>query len=102
MTGKEWLKSAVVAVVGGACAATSAIIMDPTKFNLSNGLKDEALIALQGAVVGLGALFIRSPLGSSLVSALREAKVQSAADKALIEQLQEQLVAAKPAEDDKP
>lgn len=88
---REWLKSAAVAMGGGACAAISAILMDPTKFNLANGLKDEALIALQGAVVGLAALFIRSPLGSSLMATLRDAKAQSAADRALIEQLQQQL-----------
>lgn len=93
MTTREWLKSAAVAVGGGACAAISAIIMDPTKFNLSNGLKDEALIALQGAAVGLGALFVRSPLGSSMMNALREAQTQSAADKMLIEQLRTQLAA---------
>jgi hypothetical protein len=67
---KEWLKSAAVAVGGGACAALSTAIMDPTKFNLSNGLKDEFLIALQGALVGLAALFIRSPLGSSVMAAM--------------------------------
>jgi hypothetical protein len=84
---KEWLKSAAVAIGGGAAASISAIIMDPNKFNLSNGLKDEALIALQGALVGLAALFVRSPLGSSLAKALADAKRQTEEDKATIEKL---------------
>jgi hypothetical protein len=74
MTMREWLKSAAVAIGGGAAAALSAAAMDPSKFNLSNGLKDEFFIAVQGAVIGLGALFIRSPLGSSVMAAVREAK----------------------------
>jgi hypothetical protein len=84
---KEWLKSAAVAIGGGAAASISAVMMDPTKFNLSNGLKDEALIALQGALVGLAALFLRSPLGSSLVNALADARRQAEEDKATIEKL---------------
>lgn len=71
---KEWLKSAAVALGGGAAAALSAAVMDPTKFNLANGLKDEFLIAMQGALVGLAALFVRSPLGTSLMAAAKEAK----------------------------
>jgi hypothetical protein len=74
MNTREWLKSAAVAIGGGAAAALSAAAMDPTKFNLADGLKDEFFIAVQGAVIGLGALFIRSPLGSSIVAAVREAK----------------------------
>lgn len=88
---REWLKSAAVAVGGGACAAISAMLMDPTKFNLSNGLKDEFLIALQGGLVGLGALLIRSPLGTSLMKALASAKAQSAADQQTIAQLKQRL-----------
>jgi hypothetical protein len=84
---KEWLKSAAVACGGGAVAAVSAIMMDPSKFNLSNGLKDEFLIALQGALVGLGALFIRSPLGSSMVRALQDAKQQAAEDRAALDKI---------------
>jgi hypothetical protein len=61
--------------------------MDPTKFNLSNGLKDETLIALQGALVGLAALFIRSPLGSSLMHTMAEAQHQAVDDKATLEKL---------------
>jgi hypothetical protein len=87
MNTKEWLKSAAVAIGGGAAASISAVVMDPTKFNLSNGLKDEALIALQGALVGLGALFLRSPLGSSLVKALEDARRQAEQDRATIEKL---------------
>jgi hypothetical protein len=71
---REWLKSAAVAIGGGAAAALSAAAMDPSKFNLANGLKDEFFIAVQGAVIGLGALFIRSPLGSSVMAAVRQAK----------------------------
>jgi hypothetical protein len=87
MNTKEWLKSAAVAIAGGAAASISAEVMDPTKFNLSNGLKDEFLIALQGALVGLGALFLRSPLGSSLVDALADARRQAEQDRATIEKL---------------
>jgi hypothetical protein len=83
----EWLKSAAVALGGGACAAISTAIMDPHKFNLSDGIKDELLIALQGALVGLGALFIRSPLGSSLMRALADAKQQQVVDADVIEKL---------------
>jgi hypothetical protein len=84
---KEWLKSAAVAIAGGACAALSTAIMDPKKFNLSDGIKDEALIALQGALVGLAALFVRSPLGSSLMAGMAGAKQQAAEDKAQLEKL---------------
>lgn len=100
MTRKEWLKSAVVAAGGGAAAAGSAMIMDPTKFNLSNGIKDEMLITLQGALVGLVALFIRSPLGSSLVTALKESKQQSAEDDALLKKTTQDLT--RPPENRKP
>jgi hypothetical protein len=91
MVPKEWLKSAAVALLGGACAALSAAVMDPTKFNLANGIKDELLIALQGAAVGLGALFIRSPLGSSLMKALADARQQQADDRAAISKLKAEI-----------
>jgi hypothetical protein len=77
---REWLKSALVAIGGGSTAAISAAMVDPTKFNLSNGIKDEAIIAAQGALVGLAALFIRSPLGASLMSVVLKARAQADAD----------------------
>lgn len=83
----EWLKQAAVAAGGGAAAAISAAIMDPTKFNLSNGLRDEAFIALQGAVVGLVALFIRSPLGSSLMASMKQSQQQAKEDAALLDKV---------------
>lgn len=76
---REWLKSAAVAIGGGAAAALSAAVMDPTKFNLSNGLKDETLIAIQGALVGLAALFIRSPLGTAMMTAMKPAEEEKTA-----------------------
>jgi hypothetical protein len=88
---KEWLKSAAVAVGGGAAAALSAAAMDPTKFNLANGLKDEALIALQGGLVGLAALFIRSPLGSSLMASMAAAKQQAGVDQATVDKARDDL-----------
>jgi hypothetical protein len=84
---KEWLKSAAVAIGGGAAAALSTAIMDPHKFNLSDGFKDEFLIALQGALVGLGALFIRSPLGTSLMTAVEHVKQQAKDDQALLDKI---------------
>jgi hypothetical protein len=91
MVAKEWLKSAAVAICGGACAALSTALMDPSKFNLRDGIRDELLIAAQGAAVGLGALFIRSPLGSSLMRALQDARQQQADDKATIARLKAEI-----------
>jgi hypothetical protein len=84
---REWLKSAAVAVGGGAAAALSTAVMDPTKFNLSNGLRDECFIALQGALVGLAALFVRSPLGTSLMASMPPAQHQGEDDRATLEKL---------------
>lgn len=84
---KEWLKSAAVASGAGAASAVTTMIMDPTKFNLSNGLKDEALMVLQGAVVGLACLFIRSPMGTAVRSYMADMKVQSNKDAELLAEL---------------
>jgi hypothetical protein len=84
---KEWLKAALVTAGGGALSAISTMILDPTKFNLSNGLKDEALITLQGAAVALIALIIRSPLGTYLLGTVQQSKQ----DQALLEQTKKQV-----------
>lgn len=74
---KEWLKSAAIAAGAGTASATWAMILDPHKFNLSNGLVDEALIALQGGIVGLACLLIRSPMGTTAMKFMEDTKAKS-------------------------
>lgn len=61
MTRNGWLKALAIAAGGGALAAISAALLDPNKFNLRNGVGDEAAIAIQGAVTGLAGLFLARP-----------------------------------------
>lgn len=63
MTPKGWLKTCLMALGGGALGAVSATLMDPTKFNLRNGVGDEVAIAIQGGVTGVVGLLMASPLG---------------------------------------
>lgn len=69
MDTRGWIKTVAMAVGGGALGAISATLLDPNKFNLRDGIGDEAAIAIQGAITGLVGLFMGSPKGKQLLNA---------------------------------
>ena len=72
----EWLRTAAVAAAGGAVTGGLAAAIDPTHFNFRDWIDEEhiALMAIDGAVIAVGGLFLRSPLGVKVTALLHEIK----------------------------
>lgn len=70
MTLRAWIHSIVAAFIGGASSAVSAVLVDPTKFNLTaEGLKHLAAVSLVSGAIAVAALLKSSPLPISTVTA---------------------------------
>lgn len=74
MKGKGWLKTIIVGGVGGGIAGSVAALADPTKYVFPRDLFSGKMwpFFLQGAALTIGALFLKSPLGVSLVDQFKE------------------------------
>lgn len=83
----SWLKTTLVAAGGGAISGGSAAIMAPDKFGIHFGNGRLALIMLQGALVAVGALFLRSPQGQKMVAGYQKSQAQAAEDKAALDKI---------------
>lgn len=59
---KQWLKSLIAAVIGGAANSLSAAVVDPAHFNLSGGLHNLAEMAAAGAFISLIMFLKQSPV----------------------------------------
>lgn len=57
-----WLKGLIAAAIGGAANAVTVMIVDPVAFNLQDGGKKLAMVALVSAIVSAALYLKQSPL----------------------------------------
>lgn len=62
MDWKMWLKGLVSAIISGAANAITVAIVEPTAFNLQEGLPKLGTVALVSAIVGASLYLKQSPL----------------------------------------
>jgi len=62
MNWKLWLKGLASAVIGGAASAVTVTIVDPTNFNLNEGLQKLGTVALVNAIIAAALYLKQSPL----------------------------------------
>src|SRR5215472_10297889 len=72
----KWLKTALMAAVGGGIAACIAALFDPAKFSLAKDLGSgkEWTFFLQGFAVTFGALLIKSPFGQEMIATYQKSQ----------------------------
>jgi len=89
----KWLKTAVIAALGGGVAGSVAALSDPAKYRFPQDLGTGKMwpFFLTGAAVTFGALLVRSPLGQQTLKAYRDTQVQSKADQEELEKLKTEL-----------
>ena len=59
---ESWLKGILAAGIGGAANSITALIVDPTQFNFSNGLGKLASFAGVGALLAVAGYLAKSPI----------------------------------------
>lgn len=88
---KAWVKTVVVAAIGGGVPAGFTAVMDPQKFGIHFGNGRLLLIMLQGAAVAVGALWLRSPQGQQIMGAFKQGQQQGANDLAMLQKAKSDL-----------
>lgn len=58
----KWLKGLASAIIGAAANSITVIIVDPTNFNLAEGLGKVGAVAIVSAIVAAGMYLKQSPL----------------------------------------
>ena len=71
-----WLKTTLVATLGGGIAGATAALMDPTKYSFPHDLGSGKLwkFFIQGALMVGGATLIKSPLGQKVIAEYKESQ----------------------------
>jgi hypothetical protein len=89
----KWVKTALLAALGGGIAAAVAVLFDPAKFDIAHDIGSGKLwtFFLQGAGVTFGALLLKSPLGTQVVGAYKHAQAGLAENQATVAQAKEKL-----------
>lgn len=65
MKWQKWLKGLISAIIGGAANSITVMVVEPTSFNLQEGLLKLGAVALVSAIVA-GAMYLKqSPLPSN-------------------------------------
>ena len=59
---EKWLKGLLSAIIGGAANAITVMVVDPTNFNLNEGLAKLGTVALVSAIVAAAMYLKQSPL----------------------------------------
>jgi len=82
----KWIKTTLLAAVGGGIAAAVAVLFDPAKFNIAHDIGSGKLwtFFLQGAGVTFGALLLKSPLGEKVIGAYKNAQTGLAENQAAV------------------
>lgn len=62
MDWKKWLKGLVSAIIGGAANSVTVMIVEPTSFNLDEGLGKVGAVAMVSAIVAAALYLKKSPL----------------------------------------
>jgi hypothetical protein len=94
----KWIKTSVLAMLGGGFTAAVAAMFDPSKYSFPHDLGSGKLWRYVFAGWGLtfGALLIHSPLGQKTLAALKDLQAQLAQSKADLEQAKAELKACMP------
>jgi hypothetical protein len=73
---KKWLKTTLMAVVGGGVAAAVTAAFDPQKYNIAHDLGSGKLwlYFFEGAGVTFIALLMKSPLGQQVMTAYKDSQ----------------------------
>jgi hypothetical protein len=71
-----WLKTAAITAVGGGIAGIFSAVMDPSKYSFPADLGSGKMwkYCFMGAVLTLGGLLLKSPLGQRAVSAFKDSQ----------------------------
>jgi hypothetical protein len=74
----KWLKTAVIAALGGGIAAIVATAADPAKYHFPRDLGSGKMwpYFLQGIALTFGAMLLKSPLGQKVVEAMKDSQAQ--------------------------
>lgn len=83
----KWVRTAIISCLGGGIAGAFAAAMDPTKYDLSHDIGSGKLWKFfgLGALLTLGALLLKSPLGQQVMSAYKDSRAQLEQNKADLE-----------------
>lgn len=90
---RNWVKTVAIAAVGGGVAGSVAALSDPAKYVFPRDLGTGKMwpFFLSGAGVAVGALLLKSPFGTKVMSAVKESQTQLAESKQAIEQAKSDL-----------
>ena len=66
MTWQVWLKGLVSAIIGGAANSVTVMIVEPSSFNLQEGLSKVGTVALVSGLVAACLYLKQSPLPNSV------------------------------------
>ena len=93
MTINPWIKTTLLAGIGGAIASSFAALMDPEKYRFPHDLGSGKMweFFIQGFVVTGGALLIKSPFGQNMLNAFKVSQQQLKESKEQVEQLRTEL-----------
>jgi hypothetical protein len=94
--GIRWLKTAIIASVGGGITASVAAACDPSKYRFPQDLGSGKLwpFFLSGAGLMFVGMLIKSPLGQQVMASYTDAKKQMAENQAAIDQAKANLIKA--------
>jgi hypothetical protein len=85
----KWIKTAVIAMLGGGLAGGLSALFDPSKYNFPRDLGSGKLwkYVFMGWGLTLGGLLIKSPLGKQVTQAYRDSQAQLEADREAFEKI---------------
>jgi hypothetical protein len=94
----KWVRTAVIAGLGGGIAAIVATAADPQKYRFPQDLGTGKMwpYFLQGVALTLGAMLLKSPLGKQVMGAMRDAKAQTTDSQAVIDKAKSDLLGVPP------
>lgn len=92
----KWLKTTLIAVIGGGLAAALAAAFDPQKYNIAHDFGSGKLwdFFLEGAGMTFVALLIKSPFGQQTLGAFKDTQTQLQANRDLLQDTKADLKAS--------
>ena len=64
MNWTKWIKGLVSAIIGGAANGITVMIVEPTEFNLSEGISKLGIVCLVSAIVAAAMYLKQAPIPS--------------------------------------
>jgi hypothetical protein len=93
MTINPWIKTTLIAMLGGGVAGAFAAAMDPSKYHFPKDFGSGKLweYFAEGAITVGVALVIKSPFGQSMMTAFKDSQQQLKQSKEDVEQTKESI-----------